>query len=52
LLVAKSLVAVGRYEDSANVLRELIKNHHDGPEAATARRYLERLTADGKIRPQ
>ena len=52
LLVAKSLVAVGRYEDSANVLRELIKNHNDGPEAATARRYLERLTADGKIRPQ
>ncbi|MGB8495986.1 MAG: tetratricopeptide repeat protein [Candidatus Acidiferrum sp.] len=52
LLVAKSLVAVGRYEDSANVLRELIKNHNDGPEAATARRYLVRLTADGKIRPQ
>ena len=52
LLVAKSLVAVGRYEDSANVLRELIKNHSDGPEAATARRFLERLTADGKIHPQ
>lgn len=52
LLVAKSLVAVGRYEDSANVLRELIKNHSDGSEAATARHYLERLTADGKIRPQ
>jgi Tfp pilus assembly protein PilF len=52
LLVAKSLVAVGRYEDSANVLRELIKNHGDSPEAATARRFLERLTADGKIRQQ
>ncbi|MGA2300891.1 MAG: tetratricopeptide repeat protein [Candidatus Acidiferrum sp.] len=52
LLVAKSLVAVGRYEDSAKVLRELIKNHSDGPEAATARRYLERLTADGKIHRQ
>ena len=52
LLVAKSLVAVGRYEDSAKVLRELLKNHSDGPEAATARRYLERLTADGKIRQQ
>jgi Flp pilus assembly protein TadD len=52
LLVAKSLVAVGRYEDSASVLRELIKNHRDGPEAATARRYLGRLTADGKIRQQ
>ena len=52
LLVAKSLVVVGRYEDSANVLRALIKNHGDGPEAATARRFLERLTADGKIRQQ
>jgi Flp pilus assembly protein TadD len=52
LLVARTLVAVGRYEDSANVLRELIKNHGDGPEASTARRYLERLAADGKIRPQ
>jgi tetratricopeptide (TPR) repeat protein len=52
LLVARALVAVGRYEDSANVLRELIKNHGDGPEAVTARRYLDRLTADGKIRQQ
>jgi tetratricopeptide (TPR) repeat protein len=52
LLVAKSLVAVGRYEDSAKVLRELIKNHSDSPEAATARRFLERLTADGKIHRQ
>jgi Flp pilus assembly protein TadD len=51
LLVAKSLVAVGRYEDSAKVLRELIKNHGDGPDATTARRFLERLTADGKIHP-
>jgi len=52
LLVAKSLVAVGRYEDSANVLRELIKNHGDAADAATARHFLERLTADGKIHPQ
>lgn len=52
LLVARTLVAVGRYEDSASVLRELIKSHSDGPDAATARHYLERLTADGKIRPQ
>jgi len=49
LLFAKSLVAVGRYEDSAKILRELLKNHSDGPDAATAKRYLERLTADGKI---
>jgi Flp pilus assembly protein TadD len=52
LLVAKSLVAVGRFEDSANVLRALIKNHSDSPDAATARRFLERLTADGKIHQQ
>jgi Tfp pilus assembly protein PilF len=49
LLVARALTAVGRYEDSAKVLRELLKNHSDGPEAATARRFLERLMADGKI---
>jgi tetratricopeptide (TPR) repeat protein len=52
LLVAQALTAVGRYEDSATVLRELVKNHSDGPEAVTARRYLVRLTADGKIRQQ
>jgi len=52
LLVAQALTAVGRYEDSANVLRELLKNHSDGQEAVTARRYLERLTADGKIHQQ
>jgi len=50
LLVARALTAVGRYEDSANVLREIVKNHSDGPEAVTARRFLERLTADEKIR--
>ena len=49
LLVAEALTAVGRYEDSASVLRELLKKHSDGQEAATARRYLERLAADGKI---
>jgi Flp pilus assembly protein TadD len=52
LLVAKALVAVGRYEDSAQVLRELLKNHTGGPEVATARRFLERLIADGKIHRQ
>jgi tetratricopeptide (TPR) repeat protein len=50
LLVAQSLTAVGRYEDSAKILREFLKNHGDRPETATARRYLQRLTADGKIR--
>jgi TolA-binding protein len=50
LLVAQSLTAIGRYEDSAQTLREFIKDHGDRPEAATARRWLERLSADGKIR--
>jgi tetratricopeptide (TPR) repeat protein len=52
LLVAEALTAVGRYEASASVLRELLKKHGDGQEAATARRYLERLAADGKIHPE
>lgn len=51
LLVAQALTAVGRYEDSAQVLREFLKKHGDHPQAATARRWLQRLSADGKIRP-
>jgi tetratricopeptide (TPR) repeat protein len=50
LLVAQSLTAVGRYEDAAQVLREFLKEHADRREAATARRWLERLTASAKIR--
>jgi cytochrome c-type biogenesis protein CcmH/NrfG len=50
LLVAQSLSAVGRYEDSAHALREFLKNHADHPEAATAKRWLERLNSAGKIR--
>jgi len=50
LLVAQSLTAVGRYEDSAAALRGFLKSHGDRVEAATARRWLERLTASGKIR--
>jgi Flp pilus assembly protein TadD len=49
MLVAQSLVAVGHYEDAGRVLREFLKKHGDRPEAANARRWLERLTADGKI---
>jgi len=48
LLLAEALAAVGRYEESATVLRELLKSA--GPEAATAERYLRRLAADRKIR--
>lgn len=50
MLVAESLVAVGRYEDSAQALREFIKNHGNDPQAATAKRWLQKLAADGKIR--
>jgi tetratricopeptide (TPR) repeat protein len=50
LLVAQSLTAVGRYEDAAQTLREFLKEHGDHPQAATARRWLQRLSADGKIR--
>jgi tetratricopeptide (TPR) repeat protein len=50
LLVAQSLTAVGQYEDSAKTLREFLKNHGDRPEAATARRWLDGLAKNGKIR--
>jgi Flp pilus assembly protein TadD len=50
LLVAQSLTAVGRYEDAAEVLRGFLRDHADRQQAATARRWLERLAADGKIR--
>ena len=50
LLLAQCLVVVGRYEGSAQVLREFLKNNADGPDATTARRWLERLASNGKIR--
>jgi len=49
LLLAQCLTAVGRYEDSAQVLREFLKNNPGIPEAATARHWLDGLMADGKI---
>jgi Flp pilus assembly protein TadD len=50
LLVAQSLTAVGRYEDSAQALRQFLKNHSDSPEATKARRWLDNMARDGKIR--
>lgn len=50
LLVAQSLTAVGRYEDAARLLREFLGDHGERREADLARRWLERLTASGKIR--
>jgi Flp pilus assembly protein TadD len=50
LLLAQCLTAAGRYEDAAQVLRQLLKNNAEGPDAATARRWLDGLVANGKIR--
>jgi TolA-binding protein len=49
LLVAQSLTAVGRYEDAAQTLRRFLRDHPDRQEAATARRWLAGLAANGKI---
>lgn len=49
LLVAQSLTAVGRYDEAAQALRDFIREHSDRREAATARRWLDRLSASGKI---
>jgi Tfp pilus assembly protein PilF len=51
LLVAQSLTAVGRFSDAAKALREFLRDHADRREAATARRWLEQLTASAKIQP-
>jgi Flp pilus assembly protein TadD len=50
LLVAQSLTAVERYEDAAQVLREFLRDHAGTPEASKARRWLDQLAANGKIR--
>jgi tetratricopeptide (TPR) repeat protein len=49
LLLAQCLTVLGRYDDSAQVLREFLKYNATSPDAETARHWLERLTADGKI---
>ena len=49
LLLAQSLVAVGRYEEAAQTLRDFLQKHPNDSGAATARRWLEKLAADGKI---
>jgi Flp pilus assembly protein TadD len=49
LLVAQSLVANGKYDEAAQALRDYVKNHGDRPDAAKAKRWLDRLVADGKV---
>jgi len=51
LVLARCLTAVGRYEDSAQILRELLKSDASGPDAVTAQRWLDKLSTDGKIHP-
>ena len=36
-------------EVSAQALRDYVKNHGDRPDAAKAKRWLDRLDADGKV---
>jgi Tfp pilus assembly protein PilF len=49
LLLAQCLTAVGRYGDSAQVLRGVVRTHSNDADTATARRWLDGMTADGKI---
>lgn len=49
LLVAQCFTAVGRYEDAALVLRQFLKANANSPDAATAKRWLDGLAANGKI---
>ena len=50
LLVAQCQTATGQFEDSAQTLRQYIKDHPDDPGTATAKKWLSRLATDGKIR--
>ena len=50
LLVAQCQTAEGQFEESAQTLRQYIKDHPDDPGATTAKKWLSRLAADGKIR--
>jgi Flp pilus assembly protein TadD len=52
LLVAQSLTAVGRFDEAGEALRNFLKNHANDPQAPTAKRWLDRLIADGKIKKQ
>jgi len=50
LLLAQCLTAAGRYEDAPGTLRTFLKNHAKDPGAEKAKRWLDRLAADGKIK--
>jgi hypothetical protein len=48
-LIAQAQTAVGKFEDSAETLRTFLKTHPKDKGTETARRWLDRLLADGKI---
>jgi tetratricopeptide (TPR) repeat protein len=50
LVVAASLTALGRYEESAEILREFLHEHPDNRGAARAKRWLDRLHQAGKVK--
>jgi len=50
LVVAASLTALGRYEESAAILREFLQQHPDNRGAARAKRWLDHLQQTGKIK--
>ena len=50
LLFAKSLTAVDRFEEAAQVLRDFLRDHPNDKDAVTARRWLDGLKTNGKIR--
>lgn len=52
LLIAQAQVAVEKFEDSAETLRTFLRLHPNDKGAANARKWLDRLAADGKIRKQ
>jgi len=49
LLIAQAQTALEKFEDSAETLRAYLKAHPNDHGAATARRWLDRLIADGKV---
>jgi Flp pilus assembly protein TadD len=50
LLLAESQVAVGQFEQAGATLRGFLQRHGNSPEAAKARKWLDKLKSDGKIR--
>ena len=52
LLLAQTQVAVEKFEEAGETLRAFLKNHPNDKGAPTAKKWLDRLVADGKIRKQ